>query len=43
MIEFADFYYQYKELIKLEKWEIIEISKKDVFKKWFEQYKRNKL
>ena len=27
----------YKELIKLEKWEIIEISKKDVFKKWIEQ------
>ena len=40
MIEFADFYYQYKELIKLQKWEIIEISKKDVFKKWFEQFKK---
>ena len=37
MIEFADFYYQYKELIKLQKWEIIEISKEDVFKKWIEQ------
>ena len=34
MIEFADFYYQYKELIKLNNWETIEISKKDVFKKW---------
>ena len=40
MIEFADFYCQYKELIKLEKWEIIEISKKDVFKKWFEKLKK---
>ena len=40
MIEFADFYYQYKELIKLQKWEIIEISNKDVFKKWFEQFKK---
>ena len=42
MIEFADFYYQYKELIKLQKWEIIEISKKDVFKKWFEQFSKLK-
>ena len=40
MIEFADFYYQYKELIKLNNWEIIEISKEDVFKKWFEQFKK---
>ena len=37
MIEFADFYYQYKELIKLNNWEIIEVPKKDVFKKWIEQ------
>ena len=42
MIEFADFYYQYKELIKLQKWEIIEISNKDVFKKWFEQFSKLK-
>ena len=40
MIEFADFYYQYKELIKLNNWETIEISKEDVFKKWFEKYKK---
>ena len=39
-IEFADFYYQYKELIKLNNWETIEISKKDVFKKWFEKFKK---
>ena len=37
MIEFADFYYQYKELIKLNNWETIEVSKEDVFKKWIEQ------
>ena len=40
MIEFADFYYQYKELIKLNNWETIEVSKEDVFKKWFEQFKK---
>ena len=40
MIEFADFYYQYKELIKLNNWETIEVSKEDVFKKWIEQYKK---
>lgn len=37
MIEFADFYYQYKELIKLNNWETIEVSKEYVFKKWIEQ------
>ena len=37
MIEFADFYYQYKELIKLNNWETIEVSKEDIFKKWIEQ------
>ena len=37
MIEFADFYYQYKELIKSNNWETIEVSKEDVFKKWIEQ------
>lgn len=36
IIEFADFYYQYKELIKLNNWETIEASKEDVFKKWIE-------
>ena len=36
MIKFADFYYQYKELIKLNNWETIEASKEDVFKKWIE-------
>ena len=40
MIEFADFYYQYKELIKLNNWETIEVSKEDVFKKWLEKYKK---
>ena len=40
MIEFADFYYQYKELIKLNNWETIEVSKEDVFKKWIEQFKK---
>ena len=34
MIMFADFFYNYKELLKKEKWEILEISKEDVFKKW---------
>ena len=37
MIMFADFYYQYKELIKLNNWETIEVSKEDIFKKWIEQ------
>ena len=32
-----DFYYQYKELIKLNNWGTIEVSKEDVFKKWIEQ------
>ena len=40
MIEFADFYYQYKELIKLNNWETIEVSKEEVFKKWLEKYKK---
>ncbi len=40
MLNFADFYNGYKELIKVEKWEIIEMSKKDLFKKWFEQFKK---
>ena len=34
MIMFADFFHNYKELLKKEKWEILEISKEDVFKKW---------
>ena len=34
MIMFADFFHNYKELLKKEKWEILEISKKDVLKKW---------
>jgi hypothetical protein len=40
ILNFADFYHQYRELIKMEKWEIIEMSKEDVFKKWFEQNKK---
>ncbi len=42
MLNFADFYNGYKELIKVEKWEIIEMSKKDLFKKWFEQFSKLK-
>ena len=34
MIMFADFFYNYKELLKREKWEILEMSKEDIFKKW---------
>ena len=34
MIMFADFFHNYKELLKKEKWEILEMSKEDVFKKW---------
>ena len=34
MIMFADFFHNYKELLKKEKWEILEVSKEDVFKKW---------
>lgn len=40
LLNFADFYHKYKELIKAEKWEIIEMSKEEVFKKWFEQFKK---
>ena len=34
MIMFADFFHNYKELLKKEKWEILEMSKEDIFKKW---------
>ena len=40
MIMFADFFYNYKELLKREKWEILELSKKDILKKWFEKVKK---
>ena len=40
MIMFADFFHNYKELLKKEKWEILEMSKEDIFKKWFEQFKK---
>ena len=40
MIMFADFFHNYKELLKKEKWEILEMSKKDIFQKWFEQFKK---
>ena len=40
MIMFADFFHNYKELLKKEKWEILELSKKDILKKWFEQFKK---
>ena len=40
MIMFADFFHNYKELLKKEKWEILELSKKDIFKKWFEKVKK---
>lgn len=40
VLNFADFYHQYRELIKREKWEIIEMSKEVVFEKWFEQFKK---
>ena len=42
MIMFADFFHNYKELLKKEKWEILELSKKDTLKKWIEKLKRNK-
>ena len=40
MIMFADFFHNYKELLKKEKWEILELSKKDIFKKWIEKVKK---
>ena len=40
MIMFADFFHNYKELLKKEKWEILEISKEDIFKKWIEKVKK---
>ena len=40
MIMFADFFHNYKELLKKEKWEILELSKKDILKKWFEKFKK---
>ena len=40
MIMFADFFYNYKELLKREKWEILEMSKEDIFKKWIEKVKK---
>ena len=40
MIMFADFFHNYKELLKKEKWEILEISKEDVFKKWIDKFKK---
>ena len=40
MIMFADFFHNYKELLKKEKWEILELSKKDILKKWFEKHKK---
>ena len=40
MIMFADFFHNYKELLKKEKWEILELSKKDILKKWFEKLKK---
>ena len=40
ILNFADFYHGYRELIKVEKWEIIEMSKEDVFKKWFDKHKK---
>ena len=40
MIMFADFFHNYKELLKKEKWEILEISKEDILKKWFEKHKK---
>ena len=40
MIMFADFFHNYKELLKKEKWEILELSKKDILKKWFEKVKK---
>ena len=42
MIMFADFFHNYKELLKKEKWEILELSKKDILKKWFEQFSKLK-
>ncbi len=40
MIIFADFFHNYKELLKKEKWEILEMSKEDIFKKWIEKVKK---
>ena len=40
MIMFADFFHNYKELLKREKWEILEMSKEDIFKKWIEKVKK---
>ena len=40
MIMFADFFHNYKELLKKEKWEILEMSKEDIFKKWIEKVKK---
>ena len=40
MIMFADFFHNYKELLKKEKWEILEMSKEDILKKWFEKFKK---
>jgi hypothetical protein len=40
VLNFANFYHGYKEVIKTEKWEIIEESKEDLFKKWLKHYKK---
>jgi hypothetical protein len=40
VLKFAVFYHGYKDLIKTEKWEVIEMTKEFLLKEWFEQFKK---